>query len=143
MVTFTMPPPASPTTSMLPISACAFCMFSCIAWACFISSLRLPRMRALPVRRCAPGMHVDSFYRTHAVGQHGRAKALAQTLHARVGLERAPCRCQLLLGDTPCEQRRRLRARTSDLKLEPHRLAVVARQRLRQLLLLRPGTHRL
>src|SRR5256885_10806143 len=87
--------------SMLPISACALCMFSCIAWACFISSLRLPRMRALPVRRCAPGL--DSFYRTHAVGQHGRAKALAQTLHARVGLERAPCRCQLLLGDTPCD----------------------------------------
>src|SRR5213076_1056307 len=35
MVTFTMPPPASPTTSMLPISAWAFCMLACIAWACF------------------------------------------------------------------------------------------------------------
>lgn len=39
MVTFTMPAPAWPSTSMEPSSSCIFCMFSCICWACFI---RLP-----------------------------------------------------------------------------------------------------
>src|SRR5207237_8347425 len=36
-----------------------------------------------------------SFYRTHAVGPHGRAKALAETLHARLGLGRRADRCPL------------------------------------------------
>src|SRR6202140_3645278 len=142
MVTFTTPP-ASPTTSMLPISAWAFCMFACIASACFISSLMLPRMRALTCQALRAGMGKESFYRTHAVGQHGRAEALAQALHARVGLECTPRGSQLLLGDAPLRLRRRLGERTPDLKLEPHRLAVVARQRLCELLFLRRRTHRL
>src|ERR1700686_4332584 len=143
MVAFPMPPPASPTPSMVPISAWAFCMFACIASACFIRSLMLPRMRALTCQALRAGMGKESFYRTHAVGQHGRAEALAQALHARVGLEGAPRGSQLLLGDAPCEKRRRLGERTPDLKLEPHRLAVVARQRLCELLFLRRRTHRL
>src|ERR1700689_1290840 len=45
MVTLTMPPPDSPMTSMLAISAWAFCMLACMAAACFIRLLKLPAMR--------------------------------------------------------------------------------------------------
>src|SRR5579883_3496497 len=42
MVTFTMPPPASPTTSRAAISSWTFCMLACMAAACFIKLLKLP-----------------------------------------------------------------------------------------------------
>src|SRR5207244_8539024 len=71
------------------------------------------------------------------------AEALTQPLNARLGVEGAPCGGQLLLRDTPCEERRGLGPGAQHLELEPHRLAEVARQCLRELLLLRGGAHRL
>src|SRR3974377_1210982 len=132
MVILTLPPPASPITSMVAISAWAFCILACIAWTCFSMLLKLPRMGAKPVRRCAPAEERWSFYRPHRGRQPGGAKALAQPLHARISLERAPRQRQLLLRSALRQPRRGLAA-AARLKLEPDRLAEVTRQRLGEL----------
>src|SRR5580704_10846840 len=120
MVTFTMPPPASPTTSMVAISACAFCMLACMACACFIRLLMLPLMEACLSGACAPvccGWR--SFYRSHRVWQHGGSKTLAQALHIRVLLEGPPRGLELGLGGASLRLGGRLDSRDRrDLELD-------------------------
>src|SRR6516164_2985932 len=117
MVIFTIPPPASPTTSMFAISAWAFCMFACMAWACFIRLLKLPRMESLTCgaarHRCSPNPHFT-----------GRTVS---------GSTLAPMR--LRRGFSPGGR--------TGLEFEPHARAEMARQRLRQLLLGRHGAYQL
>ena len=142
MVIFTMPPPDSPITSMLAISACAFCMFACMAWACFIRLPILPFMGPSSVA-CARLRELDHFTGRTVSGSTVAPKRSRRPLHARVGLEGPPRLGEFLLGGAPLRLRRRLGARRRRLELEAHGLAEVARQRLRELLLLRGGAHQL
>src|SRR5882724_13154903 len=84
MVTFTMPPPDSPLTSIVAISAWTFCMLACMAWACFIMLPKLPRMFWALLT-----IEIKLLYGTNSVGQQRSAEALAQPLDAGIGLERA------------------------------------------------------
>src|SRR5580704_19485003 len=134
IVIFTMPPPDSPTTSMLAISACAFCMLACMACACFIRLLKFGFILRSSSGAPAPPA-VKSFYRAHGVGEHGGAEALAQPLDPGVLLKGAPRHRQFLVrGPQPC-LRGRLGPGRHGLELKTHRLPVVARQRLGELFL--------
>src|ERR1700722_2376093 len=136
MVIFTMPPPDSPVTSMLAISAWAFCMLACMAWACFIRLLKFGFiLRTSSGARAPPA--VKSFYRAHGVGEHGGAEALAQSLDAGVLLEGAPRHRQLLVRGAQARLRGGLRACRHRLEFKAHRLPVVTRERLGELLLQR------
>src|SRR5215470_2398278 len=145
MVIFTMPPPASPMTSMLAISAWAFCMFSCMAWACFIRLLKLPRIAPLTcgaARRRLSLKH--SFYRPHRVRQYRGTEPLAQSLDAGILIECAPCGRELRLAGAPLRLRGSLGTRRgARLEFEPHGRSEMARQCLRELLLRRHGAHQL
>src|SRR5579862_1838157 len=131
MVIFTMPPPASPITSIPAISACAFCMLACIAWACFIRLLKLPRMGS-PVRRTGRRCFENaSFYRPDGIGEHCRPKTLPQPLDGGVFVERPPRGGELGLACAPGDERRGLGAcRAGGLEFDADALAEIARESL-------------
>src|SRR3989344_247629 len=81
MSTFTMPEPAAPSTSTLASSACAFFMFSCICWACFI---RLPMPPFIILLSCL----LNGF---NAGRDNLRAEILNQSLHKVIFLDRRHC----------------------------------------------------
>src|SRR5450432_1758199 len=119
MVTFTMPPPDSPVTSMFATSACAFSTFSLSACACFMKLPILPRMLSPSSR---------SFDGTNGLRQQCRTEVLTQCLDSRIAFERGTRggklrkRCVLILArgrdGISCER----------LKFQAHRLAKMARQ---------------
>src|SRR6185312_13573126 len=123
MVTFTIPPPDSPTTSSAAISSWTFCMLACMACACFIRLLKLPFI------------WLSSFYGSNSLGDGRRAETLAKPLHTWVGLEGAARSIGLFLGGTLVGLRRGLSLWRDCRELQPNGLAVVLRQRLGQLLL--------
>src|SRR5215470_12863149 len=122
MVIFTMPPPASPMTSMLAISAWAFCMFSCMAWACFIRLLKLPRIAPLTCGAVRRRLSLkSSFYRPYRVRQYRGPEPLAQALDARILFECAPRGSELGLAGAPLRLRGSLGTlRGTCLEFEPH-----------------------
>src|SRR4029079_11421416 len=88
MVTLTMPPPDSPTTSMAAISSWAFFMLACSAIACFIM---------FP----PPRINVSSLLRgPHGLGAPRRAETRLHVFPRRIVLERAPRGIECL-GRTP------------------------------------------
>src|SRR5690349_10147384 len=88
MVTLTMPPPDSPTTSMAAISSWAFFMLACSAIACFIM---FPPPRII----------VSSWFRgPHGLGVQRRAKTRLHVFHRRIVFERTPRGIECL-GRTP------------------------------------------
>src|SRR5262249_52409802 len=116
MITFTMPPPATPSTSMFAISACAFCTLACIACACFI---RLPILPFMGSRLL--------FQWPHRAGMERGAEAPAQRAGTGVGVERATRGFALFLRRALTRLRGRLGARRDDgVELEPDRLAEMA-----------------
>src|SRR5207248_373345 len=99
IMTLTIPPPDSPVTSMLAISAWAFSMLACMAWACFIRSLKLPRMADvllnLKVPRAGP-------YRPRLILRAGRSRAAASRRSAHADpARRDPPRARGAQSPTP------------------------------------------
>src|SRR6185312_9835338 len=127
MVTFTIPPPASPITSRAAISSWTFCMLACIAWACFTKLLKFPFI----VSPQLDGL----FYRPDGLGKGRCAEALAKALDARVGLEGAARSLGLLLGGALPGLGRGLCLPDHGGELQADRLAIVPRERLGELLL--------
>src|SRR5688572_27046100 len=102
-----MPPPASPVTSMLAISACARCMLACNCCACFIMLPMLPFMGApkgcCSVENPSSVRSVRSGHRPDRFRLHGGAEHVAQCVHVRIivdgragGLQSVFCGCLVL-----------------------------------------------
>src|SRR6185436_5884835 len=129
IVTFAMPPPASPVTSSAAISACARCRFACICCACFIMLPMLPFMEA-----------PRSFGGTDGVGRERCAEHVAHRTHVRIVLDRSARLLHAIVSGGLLLTRERIQRAISNRQLQTYRLTEVSAQRLRQLLLeLRPA----
>src|SRR5262245_17036659 len=129
IVTFAMPPPASPVTSSAAISACARCRFACICCACFIMLPMLPFMEA-----------PKSFGGTDGVGRKRGAEHVAHRAHVGVVLDRSARLLHAIVGGSLLLTRKRIERAVGDRQLQSHGLAEVSTQRLCQLLFeLRPA----
>ena len=83
-----------------------------------------------------------SFLGTNGLGHHFGGELLTKAAHARIGLERLACRIRLLALGTLLGLRRGLAGLGGGDELQPHRLAVMARERLGEFVLERGGPHR-
>src|SRR5579883_2393798 len=81
------------------------------------------------------------FYGPDGFGERRRAETLAKALYAGVGLEGAARGFGLLLRGALLSLGRRLGLRRDGSELQPYGLAVIAGERLRELLLDRRGSH--
>src|SRR5688500_587326 len=129
IVTFAMPPPASPVTSSAAISACARCMFACSCCACFIMLPMLPFMEA-----------PKSFDGTDGVGRNGGAEHVAHRTDVRIVLDCRTCLLHAIVRSRFLLAGERVQSAIRNGQLEPHRLAEISAQRLCQFLFeLRPA----
>src|SRR3954468_16165383 len=129
IVTFAMPPPDSPVTSSAAISACARCMFACSCCACFIMLPILPFMEA-----------PKSFGGTNRVGRESRTEHVAHRTHIWVVLDRSARLQHAIVRGRLLLTRERIQRAVGNRQLQPHGLAEVSAQRLRELFFeLRPA----
>src|SRR5688500_13228728 len=109
MVTFAMPPPDSPVTSSVAISACARCMFACNCCACFMMLPMLPFMRAPRVVKDISDVSDGSRLRwPDRIRLHCGAKNIAHGVNVRVGLDCGARRLQTIVSGGLLQSRRGL-----------------------------------
>src|SRR5688572_28707180 len=85
--TLTMPPPATPSTSVAASSSWAFCMLACISCACRINWLQ-PFIDHLFALTLLANSFLRSFARADAVVLERRVERGLHGLHVRIGFHR-------------------------------------------------------